>query len=393
MLKTRRRQFIKTGMYSSLSQLIISILIISCTGQKAEQDIKSRTRNIDTDSLILAQFNNYDIPAIAVGIFDTDSVLVYAYGIRNTIDRTPVSQDDRFHIGSCTKAITSFVAARLVEKGLINWDTRIIDVFPGLSGLMDPYYQDKTLAEILSHRAGIQPFTSAIEFRIIPDSVLNYEGSNERQIFSEWLLTQSPAIEEDQKYIYSNAGYSVAATMLEKVSGKSWETLVEEEFFDVFGISGSLGHPDLSDTHQPHGHIIPIQWGIGDSNELNPIPDSLDYNLRFIQPAGDISLSVYDYSVFLREILKALLNEGSKLKQETYDYMFFEYDDYSMAWGKFKNNIIQYLSHDGSDGTFYCRVLISREKEYGLVILANAGTDDTVKGIYAISNYINRKIR
>jgi len=372
---------------------VITLLVLSCTGQEVEQDLKSRTGNIDTDSLILAQFNNYDIPAIAVGIFDSDSVLVYAYGIRNTTDRTPVNKDDRFHIGSCTKAITSFIAARLVEKGLIAWDTRIIDVFTEFSGSIDPHYKDKTLSEILSHRAGIQPFTSGIELRRVPDSIINYEGSEERQLFSEWLLTQSPALEEDQKYIYSNAGYSLAATMLEKVSDKTWETLVEEEFFSVFSISGFLGHPNASDANQPQGHIIPAKWGIGDSNEITPIPDSLNYNLRFLQPAGDISLSVYDYSVFLREILQALLNKGSKLKQETYDYMFFEYNDYSMGWGNPIQNKIQYLSHDGSDGTFYCRVLISREKGYGLVIMSNAGTEDTIKGIYAISNHINRKIK
>ena len=372
---------------------IIILFILSCTGQEAGQDIRSRTRNIDIDSLILAQFNNYDIPAIAVGIFDTDSVVVYAYGIRNTIDRSPVQTNDRFHIGSCTKAITSFIAARLVEKGLIEWDTRIIDILPDISGSINPYYTDKTLADILSHRAGIQPFTSAIEFRGIPDSIINNEKSKERQLFSKWVLTKSPSIDEDKKHVYSNAGYSVAATMLEQVSGKTWEILVEEEFFDVFSISGFLGHPDINDINQPHGHIEPVRWGIGDSNELTPIPDSLYYNLRFIQPAGDISLSVNDHAVFLMEILKALRNNGSKLKQETYDYMFFEYDDYSMGWGKFKNNIIQYLSHDGSDGTFYCRVLISREKKYGVVVMSNAGNENTVRGINAISSHINRKIK
>jgi len=374
------------------SLLIISLLVLSCKGQDLQQSIESRTNHIDIDSLILAQFNNYNIPAIAVGIFDTDSVLVFAHGIRNTIDRSPINKADRFHIGSCTKAITSFIAARLVEKGLIKWETRIIDVFPELSDSINSYYSDKTLADILSHRAGIQPFTSGIEFRYVPDSIINYDGSNERELFSKWLLTQNRVIDKDQKYIYSNAGYSVAATMLERKSNKPWKILVEEDFFDVFGISGSLGHPNLSDANQPYGHIIPAQWGIGNSNVLTPLPDSLIYNLRFMEPAGDISLSVYDYSVFLREILKALLKNGSKLKQETYDYIFFTYDDYSMGWGNPVQNNIQYLSHDGSDGTFYCRVIICREKNYGLVIMSNAGNENTVKGIYAISNHITKKI-
>jgi len=377
----------------AIDTILILFMFLSCNSQKQQQSIRSRINHIDIKEQINKQCKNNNIPGLGIGLFDADSIITYSYGVRNTIDSTPIQPNDKFHIGSCTKSITSFVAARLVEKNLIDWDTKIKDLFPDKLHQINQYYWNKILADILSHRAGIRPFFKAEELQTIPDSIINYKGSKGRQVISRWLLTQEPIIDSNQKYIYSNAGYSLAATMLEMVSNKTWESLIEEEFYRVFGITGYFGHPYLSDLRQPQGHIIPAQWGINQSQNLIPLPDSLDYSLRFFEPSGDISLSVFDFSKYLQEILRALLKKGTKLRQDTYDYMFFGYDDYSMGWGNSIDRNLQYLSHDGSDMTFYCRVLICREKGYGLVILANSGTENTVNGIYEISGYINNKIK
>ncbi len=368
---------------------LLTFNFYSCISSDQNNSIKSRVGHIDIDSVLQNLIHEKKIPAIALGIFDTDSIIAYTHGIRSTIDSIPIQKNDKFHIGSCSKSITSFVAARLIEKGIINWDSQIGDILPEWRNSINPYYNDKSLADLLSHRAGIQPFTEGKEFMHVPDSIIKYHGLNERHLFSKWVLTQNPVKNKNNKYVYSNAGYTVAATMLEKASNESWENLVVEEFFNLFKISGSFGHPHLTKKDQPIGHINPTDFGIkGNSNPI-PLPDSLNYNARFLEPSGDISLSVCDYSIYLQEILKALLKKGSKINQENYDYIFFGYDDYSMGWGNPKENKIQYLSHDGSDMTFYCRVLICKEKKYGLVILANSGNESTVER-HLLFKWINK---
>jgi CubicO group peptidase (beta-lactamase class C family) len=372
---------------------LLALNFYSCINSGQNISIRSRVKHIDIDSVIENIIHEKNIPAIVLGIFDTDSIITYTHGIRSNIDSIPVQKNDKFHIGSCSKSITSFVAARLIEKGIINWDLQIGDLLPEWRNSINPYYNDKSLADLLSHRAGIQPFTEGKEFVQVPDSIIKYHGLNERHLFSKWVLTQNPVINENNKYVYSNAGYTVAATMLEKASNESWENLVVEEFFNLFKISGGFGHPHLTDKDQPTGHINPSDFGIkGNLNSIIPLPDSLNYDERFLEPSGDISLSVYEYSIFLQEILKALLRKGSAISQENYNYMFFGYNDYSMGWSNPKENKIQYLSHDGSDMTFYCRVLICKEKNYGLVILANSGNESTVEGIYELSRLINSEI-
>jgi hypothetical protein len=52
---------------------------------------------------------------------------IIAHGVagvrkRGTAER--ITLDDRFHLGSCTKAMTATLVAMLVEEGKVNWTTR-----------------------------------------------------------------------------------------------------------------------------------------------------------------------------------------------------------------------------------------------------------------------------
>src|SRR5262245_23245139 len=52
-----------------------------------------------------------------------------AAGYRRQGVSTPLLVSDRINIASCTKWMTATVAGRLVDKGIISWNTRVRDVF------------------------------------------------------------------------------------------------------------------------------------------------------------------------------------------------------------------------------------------------------------------------
>ena len=68
------------------------------------------------------------------------------------------SLNDRFHIGSNTKAMTAFIIAKYVESGKLNWPTKFFDLYPEWKKESKPDYETINLKDLLSHRAGIQPF-------------------------------------------------------------------------------------------------------------------------------------------------------------------------------------------------------------------------------------------
>ncbi|MBD2755252.1 serine hydrolase [Spirosoma validum] len=66
------------------------------------------------------------VPAIVAAIVKPTQIL-YGYGGRIRADRTDtIKATSKFHLGSNTKAVTSFMAAKLVEQGKLKWTDKLV---------------------------------------------------------------------------------------------------------------------------------------------------------------------------------------------------------------------------------------------------------------------------
>jgi CubicO group peptidase (beta-lactamase class C family) len=373
---------------------IIAFVALAChsTNSKKHNDLPSQL-NAEYLKSVLSEYRiAYDIPALVIGIFTPDTIIIAADGIKDVVTKKAITTADQFHIGSCTKAMTAFMAARLIEKGILSWDTKIVDAFPEWEQDILDFYKPKTMADLLSHRAGIQPFLHGIEFKDVPKNVFQGSKKEQREKFARWLLQRDPTIDATKKYIYSNAGYTVAAAILEKLTNKSWEELIQAEVFSALKITGRFGWATDTSSNQPLGHIQPVAWNLSNSPDWIILPDSLHYDCQLLEPGGDISMAMYDYCIFLQENLRALIGHGSLLKQSTYQILHYGSEGYSMGWGNPYERGHHYLSHDGSAGTFYCRNLLCKEEKYGFAIFANSGNETTMNGILKLSDVIMRII-
>jgi CubicO group peptidase (beta-lactamase class C family) len=236
------------------------------------------------------------IPEMIFAVITKDSILIQnALGhhkITELNEKPNASINDFFHLGSNTKAITGFLAACLVEKDLIKWDTRFFDLFPELKNKSNPEYYNITLENLLTHRARIHPYTSGEENRKNPEFAGNKQ--ERRAKFAEFVLTLPP-VENNENFNYSNAGYSIAAVMLEKVSGKSWEELCTEILKEKLMIDFAFGWPNRNYENQPFGH-----WN--DNGIIVPIPPETEYDLSLIEPGGDLSMNIGNFIKFIQPV-------------------------------------------------------------------------------------------
>src|ERR1017187_9378276 len=98
----------------------------------------------------------HDLPALATVVVKDGAICDrLAVGVRKLGDPTPVTTNDVFHIGSCTKSMTATLTAMLIEEGKLKWDTTIADVFPELKGEMDQQYESVTVEQLLGPRGGV----------------------------------------------------------------------------------------------------------------------------------------------------------------------------------------------------------------------------------------------
>ena len=223
----------------------------------------------------------YHVPELSYAVVDIGSTIEIAALGRHAINRQDTATlNDRFHLGSNTKALTAFVIAHYVEKGNLQWTTRFFDLFPEWKAESNPAYTNITLQDLLSHRAGILPF-QGIDDPPVPDFKGN--ARERRKQFGKWVLTLPPAPPDDQQpFVYSNAGYTLAALMLEKATGKSWEQTVEKVLNRKLKLHVGFSFPENQKHHDTWGHRQ-----VNDS--LVPVPSSAEEHLDFTEPAGDLN--------------------------------------------------------------------------------------------------------
>jgi len=196
---------------------------------------------------------DFDLQALgAMMIHEGEVVEAGVVGLRAEGFPDAATLDDTWSVGALTMSMTATLAGVLVEQGLIGWETTIGEVCPALLGSIDSYYPTVSLEELLSHHGSLPA-----DF-VTPMLTSLYDSADplpvQRRAWIEEILAEEPGVIGE--YGYSNAGYIVAAAMLEAVSGESYEALMQTEVFDALGMSGAGFGPAWveGDATQPHGH-------------------------------------------------------------------------------------------------------------------------------------------
>lgn len=181
---------------------------------------------------------------------DGGVVLEGAAGLRKLGTDAGVGLEDRWHLASCGKAMTATVAAISVERGELAWSTTLRDVF-GDAGVSDGLAA-VTLEQLLRHRSGLQ---RDFDGRVRATFGVDRPAHQQRAEAMGSVLLEPPTSPVGA-YAYSNVGYVVAGTMLERVTGVPFERLRDDRLFAPLGMTGcgdGLPHDGLH-VDQPWGH-------------------------------------------------------------------------------------------------------------------------------------------
>ena len=324
----------------------------------------------------------YGLPAIAGAVvLEGQTAAQGATGVRKVGGDVKVTPNDKFHIGSCTKAMTGTIIAMLVERGKLNWDTTLGEAFPDMVGDMHIDYRDVTLKHILSHRGGLPPANrswpkgkSFMDMHNLPGSAME-----QRLAYARMILCQAPEAKPGTKYIYSNAGYSIAGAMAEQAMRTPWETLMKEMLFKPLGMRtagfGAMGTPGRIDQ--------PWQHRMNDGKLIAIGPGRLSDNPPILGPGGTVHCSIEDWAKFIAAHLKGPKGEGNLLKKETFEQLHTPGfgGDYTSGWNVTKRNWTpgMVLTHSGSNTMNYAVVWMAPKSGFAVLVVSNQGGGDVEK--------------
>jgi CubicO group peptidase (beta-lactamase class C family) len=306
------------------------------------------------------------MPAIALAVVEGTEVAERAVaGVRSIDAADPVGAEDLFHIGSVTKSFTGTLIAALVESGTLRWDLAIGTALAGID--MRPEYREATLEQLLQHRAGVRPYTDdrVDEF---PDA-LDGPPTEQRELFVKQVLSQEP-VGATGEYLYSNAGYAVAAYVAERATGRSYEELVRTTILEPLEMRAALFDWPASSERpdQPRGHY-------GSPPELR-VQGLEEYTWHaYMNPPGGLSCSVEELSRYAALHLRGLRGEDGILRAETIRRLHTPMsgagpgDGYASGWVIAETGVKHW--HNGSAGTFFSAVALYPQDGIAVVALTN----------------------
>ena len=242
------------------------------------------------DSTAERVMRTFNIPGLAIGIVK-DGKLVYAkgFGVRASGAVARVDADTQFQIGSNTKAFTTAALAMLMDQGKLRWDDKVSDYLPDFQ-LYDPNVtREFTIRDLLTHRSGLG--LGAGDLMFLPDT----DFSRSEVIHN--LRYLKPVTSFRSQFAYDNLLYIAAGQIVERVSGQSWESFVEERIMKPLKMKGCAAAYDRLTARDnfasPHAEV---------EGKLTRIPVQ---SLKVVGPAGTINCSINGMAEWLKTQLAA----------------------------------------------------------------------------------------
>lgn len=326
------------------------LAFITATSASARQSVQQ------VDGL-MKQYHDYGQFNGAILVAEKGKVVYKkGFGMANMEWAIPNQPDTKFRIGSVTKQFTAALVLQLVEEGKIKLDGKITDYLPD-------YRKDTgdkvTIHHLLNHTSGIPSYTSRPDFSadisrnpyVVADFVKKF-ASGDLQF------------EPGSKFSYNNSGYSLLGAIIEKVTGKSYETVLNERILKPLGMTNS--------GYEHHSTLLQKR-----ASGYQKTPDGfvnaayLDMSIPYA--AGSIYSTVedlfkWDQSLYEDKILSA---ESKKLMFTpglgNYGYGI-RITDESIGKTDQKTKII---GHGGAINGFNSLILRAVEKQQTVIILDN----------------------
>ena len=356
---------------------LIILFCFSLTAYAADQ-----TQSLN--STLEPYLKEFGLPALSAAVFKNGEIIAAgALGTRRAGENIPVTIDDKFHLGSDSKAFTALLAGMYVQQGKLRWDSTLGEIFPELKDKMDPEFAKITVQELLSHSSGLAD-------KDLLDLVnRSYQQDGNMDEVRYWMLKETAPKPLDHprgsKFSYSNLGYTLAGVILERLSGKTWEELVEEKIFEPMGLTTAGFGPQasLGKVDATLGHFLvdgKAKAMLAGPNGDNPL---------ILGPAGTIHMSVLDFAKWaawqagegkrppalvspeiLKKIHTPVIDTGVR---EDAPPGTPKTGKYALGWGQVLESWATQpcLTHTGSNNANLALATIWPQNDFGFVIMTN----------------------
>lgn len=366
----------------SVLQLFLStglgLNLAACGGgsDESEQDKTASVLKTQADAAVAS-----GLVGLALGLQTSQSSGMVVAGKRRLGQAAAVEPQDRFAIGSNTKAMTSAAIVALAERGGPAMSLTLPQVFTEWASEIHPAYGQVTLADLLHHRGGLPAFNGsgpeddAFIAAVEADThALPTTTAGQRVYFARWLLARAPVsgVTPGRDFLYSNAGYALAAAMVEARTGKAFEAVFDEVLIQPLALQGAWRSPVPGEHDVLWGH----EGAAGALAVVEATAESLATKdwLDALGPAGHWACTGSAYSAWLRWHALALRGQLTPLAQAYVSDLRAASDNrYVWGWQSLATPNRTLLTHTGHVPGFMAEAVVDSAGDFAVFGLSNTG--------------------
>ncbi|GEA10655.1 serine hydrolase domain-containing protein [Alteromonas sp. KUL49] len=227
-------------------------------------------------------------PGISAAVaIDGKLIWAGASGWANIESKSPMTTASVFRVGSTSKALTSALLAKLVDRDLVSLDTPISTFSVGQ---LNPNWHHITPRHLASHMAGIPHYGENTELTGLYRSIaLNKHYHNvmdATRLFDESDLL-FPAGDD---FSYSSLGTVLLSTVIQESTNSRFQDAMRDEVLQPLGMQHTYMNEKLSSDESLASNLVTFYWHKEDKGELVKPWRDVDLSHR-LAGGGSISTS------------------------------------------------------------------------------------------------------
>jgi CubicO group peptidase (beta-lactamase class C family) len=255
------------------------------------------------DEIVVKLMRKFRVPGLALSIIkDGEQMYEKGYGARNLEENLPMTEDTLIGIGSISKSFTALLILQLQEEGFLNVEDSVsnyLEIEPFLS------HQDITISHLLSHSSGI-PSADA-QWLPITISYGDYKRiypvtSREDYLRHISELRTEIYFKPGKKFFYNNDMFSLLGIIIERLTGKSFETVLQQNIFNPLNMNRSTVNREVLED-DPQKNYIRGYLHKGEKEDIRLEHPKLPFS-RDLQAPGGIYTSMHELSNYAKFLIR-----------------------------------------------------------------------------------------
>ena len=321
-----------------------------------------------TDNLY-SSLKGKEAPGIAL-LVARDGKILYkkGFGYADVKNKTSITPDTKFRIGSVTKQFTAAAILKLQENHLLSVNDKLSKFIPDF-----PRGEEVTIHHLLTHTSGIHSYTGKNDFigrvtkTILPDTLVN---EIKRDVYD---------FNPGEKMLYNNSGSFSLGYIISKVSGKPYDVYLKETFFSPLKMENTGVHyTGIKLNHEAKGY----------SRNNNKYDEAINWDMSWAGAAGAMYSTVddllkwneafYGGKVLSKNSLDAALTPAVLKNGEQPPMQY----GYGLIMGKFRGEDI--ISHGGGLHGFITQLAYYPKEKLTVIMFSNTAEPEV--------NFDNNKV-